>query len=333
MMEHHDYPAQVRDTLARRSPPPPAVLDAQVRRPAVAAAARRRPDAPDAGRVHRRPRDARGRAVSRRARHARPARAVRQRDAHRHRRERHAENRYQGIVPLTGASMSDCLRAYFEQSSSCRRACGCARRRERQRAAAAASARHGAPVRVTESGRRRAGGRDRGRLATRAAGGGHGDAAELAELDDRSLLRRLFAETTCACSSQRRCSSVAAARASGSATCCAPWPRGSRFGARGIRPGRGALRILQPRLSLRHGGCDGAVCRGRDAHRAACTEGRGARSEPVAHAAQANARTPASRPGCRAVIALQQLPVPERELAAGFGVPGRKRFTVRRYSS
>ena len=28
----------------------------------------------------------------------------------------HAENRYQGIVPLTGASMSDCLRAYFEQS-------------------------------------------------------------------------------------------------------------------------------------------------------------------------------------------------------------------------
>jgi molecular chaperone Hsp33 len=27
-----------------------------------------------------------------------------------------AENRYQGIVPLTGATMSDCLRAYFEQS-------------------------------------------------------------------------------------------------------------------------------------------------------------------------------------------------------------------------
>ncbi len=27
-----------------------------------------------------------------------------------------AANRYQGIVPLTGASMSDCLRAYFEHS-------------------------------------------------------------------------------------------------------------------------------------------------------------------------------------------------------------------------
>ena len=27
-----------------------------------------------------------------------------------------ADNRYQGIVPLAGASMSDCLRAYFEQS-------------------------------------------------------------------------------------------------------------------------------------------------------------------------------------------------------------------------
>ena len=108
----------------------------------------------------------------------------------------HAENRYQGIVPLTGASMSDCLRAYFEQSEQLPtrlwlRADG---------ASASGLLLQRLPVTsrpsgVTESG---AGGvpedeiEDAWRRVQLVAGTVTAD--ELAELDDRSLLRRLFAE-------------------------------------------------------------------------------------------------------------------------------------------
>jgi molecular chaperone Hsp33 len=108
----------------------------------------------------------------------------------------HAEHRYQGIVPLAGASMSDCLRAYFEQSEQLPtrlwlRADGdSASGLLLQRLPVTSR-----PVGVTESG---AGGvpedeiEDAWRRVQLVAGTVTAD--ELAQLDDRSLLRRLFAE-------------------------------------------------------------------------------------------------------------------------------------------
>jgi len=107
-----------------------------------------------------------------------------------------ADNRYQGIVPLAGASMSDCLRAYFEQSEQLPtrlwlRADGdSASGLLLQRLPVTAR-----PVGVTESG---AGGvseeeiEDAWRRVQLVAGTVTPD--ELATLEDRELLRRLFAE-------------------------------------------------------------------------------------------------------------------------------------------
>jgi molecular chaperone Hsp33 len=104
--------------------------------------------------------------------------------------------RYQGIVPLSGASMSDCLREYFESSeqlptrlwlhADARTASGLLL----QRLPVTSK-----PVGVTESG---AGVvpeeelDDAWRRVQLVAGTVTGE--ELAELDDRKLLRRLFAE-------------------------------------------------------------------------------------------------------------------------------------------
>jgi molecular chaperone Hsp33 len=107
-----------------------------------------------------------------------------------------ADNRYQGIVPLVGASMSDCLRAYFEQSEQLPtrlwlRADGdSASGLLLQRLPVTAR-----PAGVTESG---GGGvseeeiEDAWRRVQLVAG--TVTAEELARLDDRELLRRLFAE-------------------------------------------------------------------------------------------------------------------------------------------
>jgi len=107
-----------------------------------------------------------------------------------------ADNRYQGIVPLAGASMSDCLRAYFEQSEQLPtrlwlRADGdSASGLLLQRLPVTAR-----PAGVTESG---AGGvseeeiEDAWRRVQLVAGTVTPE--ELATLDDRELLRRLFAE-------------------------------------------------------------------------------------------------------------------------------------------
>ncbi len=107
-----------------------------------------------------------------------------------------ADNRYQGIVPLAGASMSDCLRAYFEQSEQLPtrlwlRADGeSASGLLLQRLPVTAR-----PVGVTESG---AGGvseeeiEDAWRRVQLVAGTVTPE--ELATLEDRELLRRLFAE-------------------------------------------------------------------------------------------------------------------------------------------
>ena len=87
-----------------------------------------------------------------------------------------AANRYQGIVPLAGDSMGDCLRAYFEHSEQLPtrlwlRADGdSASGLLLQRLPVTAR-----PRRRDRVGRRRGvRGRDRGRLATRPAGGRHG---------------------------------------------------------------------------------------------------------------------------------------------------------------
>jgi len=107
-----------------------------------------------------------------------------------------ASNRYQGIVPLTGASMSDCLRAYFEHSEQLPT-------RLWLRADAASSSGlllqrlpvTARPAGVTESG---AGGvseeeiEDAWRRVQLVADTVTPE--ELARLEDRELLRRLFAE-------------------------------------------------------------------------------------------------------------------------------------------
>jgi len=107
-----------------------------------------------------------------------------------------ADNRYQGIVPLVGASMSDCLRAYFEQSEQLPtrlwlRADGdSASGLLLQRLPVTAR-----PAGVTESG---GGGvseeeiEDAWRRVQLVAGTVTPE--ELAALEDRELLRRLFAE-------------------------------------------------------------------------------------------------------------------------------------------
>jgi molecular chaperone Hsp33 len=107
-----------------------------------------------------------------------------------------AANRYQGIVPLAGASMGDCLRAYFERSEQLPtrlwlRADGdSASGLLLQRLPVTSR-----PAGVTESG---AGGvaedeiEDAWRRVQIVAGTVTPD--ELASLDDRDLLRRLFAE-------------------------------------------------------------------------------------------------------------------------------------------
>jgi molecular chaperone Hsp33 len=107
-----------------------------------------------------------------------------------------AANRYQGIVPLAGASMGDCLRAYFEHSEQLPtrlwlRADGdSASGLLLQRLPVTSR-----PAGVTESG---AGGvaedeiEDAWRRVQIVAGTVTPD--ELASLDDRELLRRLFAE-------------------------------------------------------------------------------------------------------------------------------------------
>jgi molecular chaperone Hsp33 len=107
-----------------------------------------------------------------------------------------AANRYQGIVPLTGASMGDCLRAYFEHSEQLptrlwlRADADSASGLLLQRLPVTSR-----PVGVTESG---AGGvaedeiEDAWRRVQLVAG--TVTPGELAQLDDRDLLRRLFAE-------------------------------------------------------------------------------------------------------------------------------------------
>ena len=107
-----------------------------------------------------------------------------------------AANRYQGIVPLSGASMSDCLRAYFEHSEQLptrlwlRADAGSASGLLLQRLPVTAR-----PQGVTESG---AGGvsdeeiEDAWRRVQLVAD--TVTAGELANLEDRELLRRLFAE-------------------------------------------------------------------------------------------------------------------------------------------
>jgi molecular chaperone Hsp33 len=107
-----------------------------------------------------------------------------------------SDNRYQGIVPLVGASMSDCLRAYFEQSEQLPtrlwlRADGdSASGLLLQRLPVTAR-----PAGVTESG---AGGvseeeiEDAWRRVQLVAGTVTPE--ELAALEDRELLRRLFSE-------------------------------------------------------------------------------------------------------------------------------------------
>jgi molecular chaperone Hsp33 len=107
-----------------------------------------------------------------------------------------SDNRYQGIVPLAGASMSDCLRAYFEQSEQLPtrlwlRADGdSASGLLLQRLPVTAR-----PAGVTESG---AGGvseeeiEDAWRRVQLVAGTVTPE--ELAALEDRELLRRLFSE-------------------------------------------------------------------------------------------------------------------------------------------
>ena len=107
-----------------------------------------------------------------------------------------AENRYQGIVPLAGASMSDCLRAYFEHSEQLptrlwlRADADSASGLLLQRLPVTAR-----PQGVTESG---AGGvtdeeiEDAWRRVQLVADTVTAD--ELARLEDRELLRRLFAE-------------------------------------------------------------------------------------------------------------------------------------------
>jgi len=107
-----------------------------------------------------------------------------------------SENRYQGIVPLTGASMGDCLRAYFEHSEQLptrlwlRADAESASGLLLQRLPVTAR-----PAGVTESG---AGGvaeeeiEDAWRRVQLVADTVTAD--ELARLEDRELLRRLFAE-------------------------------------------------------------------------------------------------------------------------------------------
>jgi len=107
-----------------------------------------------------------------------------------------AANRYQGIVPLSGASMSDCLRAYFEHSEQLptrlwlRADADSASGLLLQRLPVTAR-----PQGVTESG---AGGvsdeeiEDAWRRVQLVADTVTAD--ELANLEDRDLLRRLFAE-------------------------------------------------------------------------------------------------------------------------------------------
>jgi molecular chaperone Hsp33 len=107
-----------------------------------------------------------------------------------------AANRYQGIVPLAGASMSDCLRAYFEHSEQLPtrlwlRADGSSASGLLLQRLPVTSR----PAGVTESG---AGGvtedeiEDAWRRVQLVADTVTAD--ELARLDDRDLLRRLFAE-------------------------------------------------------------------------------------------------------------------------------------------
>ena len=107
-----------------------------------------------------------------------------------------ASNRYQGIVPLTGASMSDCLRAYFEHSEQLptrlwlRADAASASGLLLQRLPVTAR-----PAGVTESG---AGGvseeeiEDAWRRVQLVADTVTPE--DLARLEDRELLRRLFAE-------------------------------------------------------------------------------------------------------------------------------------------
>ena len=107
-----------------------------------------------------------------------------------------AANRYQGIVPLTGASMEDCLRAYFEQSEQLPTRLWL--RADGESASGLLLQRlpvTSRPAGVTESG---AGGvaeheiEDAWRRVQLVAD--TVTAHELATLEDRDLLRRLFAE-------------------------------------------------------------------------------------------------------------------------------------------
>jgi len=106
------------------------------------------------------------------------------------------QNRYQGIVPLTGASMGDCLRAYFEQSEQLPTRLWL--RADGESASGLLLQRlpvTSRPAGVTESG---AGGvaeheiEDAWRRVQLVADTVTAD--ELASLEDRELLRRLFAE-------------------------------------------------------------------------------------------------------------------------------------------
>ncbi len=107
-----------------------------------------------------------------------------------------AANRYQGIVPLAGATMGDCLRAYFEHSEQLPTRLWL--RADGESASGLLLQRLPVttrPVGVTESG---AGGvaeeeiEDAWRRVQLVAGTVTPD--ELARLEDRELLRRLFAE-------------------------------------------------------------------------------------------------------------------------------------------
>jgi molecular chaperone Hsp33 len=107
-----------------------------------------------------------------------------------------APNRYQGIVPLTGASMSDCLRQYFEQSEQLPTRLWL--RADGQSASGLLLQRLPVttkPAGVTESG---AGGVSEDEIEDAwhrvQLVAGTVTPAELAELGDRELLRRLFAE-------------------------------------------------------------------------------------------------------------------------------------------
>ncbi len=264
MMEHHDYPAAVRDSLGE------AVAAAALLASTLKFKGQLSLQLRGAGPMHlmlvectRRACTACRRAVPRPARDARPARALGQRDAHRDASRarprqslpgrRAARRRADERLP---ARVLRVIRAAADAALAARR------RRAGERPAAAAPAGD-----VPAGGGRRSPVRaacsedeieDAWRRVQLVAG--TVTDPELAELDDRELLRRLFAEDDvrmfeaapvffrCRCSRERvetmlrslgrdEVDSIIAERGSG----------------------RGPLRILQPGVSLRPGRCRGAV--------------------------------------------------------------------------